>query len=306
MNFHRLDLNLLVALDALLLERSITQAGRRIHLTQSAMSGALARLREFFGDELLVQVGRKMVPTPLAESLTQPIREILLKVQSTIETRPGFDPASSQRLFTLMMSDYVSMVVMNEVVRHVESVAPHVRFELISNNVDAPIEVLDRADVDILIMPQNFISESHPRETLFDDEYCCVVWKDNPLVGDTLTLDQYFELGHVVVKFGVSRAPTIDERVISALERNRRVEVIAMSFSAVPVYVVGTRRIATIHRRLAEAYTKYLPLKVLQPPIEFPHVTQAMQWHKYFDQDPGTVWLRGVLKEVAGRRALQT
>src|SRR5215813_13766547 len=99
MHFEQLDLNLLVALDALLRERSITAAGVRVHLTQSAMSGALSRLREFFGDELLVQVGRKMVPTPLGESLEQPVRAILLQVKSTINSLPQFDPATSNRHF---------------------------------------------------------------------------------------------------------------------------------------------------------------------------------------------------------------
>src|SRR5215468_4155230 len=112
MHFHQLDLNLLVALDALLVERNITEAGKRVHLTQSAMSGALARLRQYFGDELLVQVGRKMVPTPLGESLIEPVREILIKVKTTIETRPGFDPAASTRRFSLMMSDFCATVLM--------------------------------------------------------------------------------------------------------------------------------------------------------------------------------------------------
>src|SRR5215472_18123748 len=116
MHFRQLDLNLLVALDALLMERNITEAGRRLHVTQSAMSGSLGRLREYFGDELLVQIGRKMVPTPLAETLAEPVREILLKVKATVDARPGFDPATSTRRFSLMMSDYVSTVLMNEVV----------------------------------------------------------------------------------------------------------------------------------------------------------------------------------------------
>jgi len=115
MHYRHLDLNLLVALDALLTERNITEAGKRVFLTQSAMSGALARLREYFGDELLVQMGRRMVPTPLAETLAPQVREILLKIKATVETKPGFDPATSTRKFSLMMSDYCSTVLMTEV-----------------------------------------------------------------------------------------------------------------------------------------------------------------------------------------------
>ncbi len=134
MHFEQLDLNLLVALDALLTERSITAAGVRVHLTQSAMSGALSRLREFFNDELLTQVGRKMVPTPLGESLAEPVRQILLQVRATINTKPGFDPATSARHFSVMMSDYVDTVLMSEVLRRAEAVAPRVRFNLVSND----------------------------------------------------------------------------------------------------------------------------------------------------------------------------
>src|SRR5262245_4933192 len=112
MRFNRLDLNLLVALDALLAEQNITRAAERLHLSQSAVSGALARLREHFQDELLVQVGRRMTRTPLAESLAQPVREILAQVQATVERRPGFDPSTSDRQFSIMVSDYVTTVLM--------------------------------------------------------------------------------------------------------------------------------------------------------------------------------------------------
>ncbi len=162
MHFEQLDLNLLVALDALLTERSITAAGVRVHLTQSAMSGALSRLREFFNDDLLTQVGRKMVPTPLGESLAEPVRQILLQVRATINTKPGFDPATSTRHFSVMMSDYVDTVLMSDLLRRAEAVAPHVRFNLVSNDVAPPTEFIERADVDLLIMPREYLSDKHP------------------------------------------------------------------------------------------------------------------------------------------------
>src|SRR5579871_1564223 len=115
MQLSHLDLNLLVALDALLTECSITAAGRRVHLTQSAMSGALGRLREFFNDDLLTPVGRKMVRTAMGESLAEPVREILLQIKETIASIPAFDPATSKRRFSLMMSDYVATVLLPQI-----------------------------------------------------------------------------------------------------------------------------------------------------------------------------------------------
>ncbi len=168
MHFEQLDLNLLVALDALLTERSITAAGVRVHLTQSAMSRALSRLREFFGDELLTQVGRKMVPTPLGESLAEPVRQILLQIKATIHATPGFDPSTSTRQFSVMMPDYVDTVLIGEVLRRAEKAAPRVRFDLVSNDVSSPTEALERADVDLLIMPSDYLSgETSERRPLY-------------------------------------------------------------------------------------------------------------------------------------------
>jgi LysR family transcriptional regulator, nod-box dependent transcriptional activator len=298
MQFRQLDLNLLVALDALLTERNITEAGRRVFLTQSAMSGALSRLREHFADELLIQVGRKMVTTPLADSLAGPVREILLKIDAAVKTRPEFDPSTSHRRFSIMMSDYVSTLMMPEVLRRAEAQAPRVTFELLSNDVGNPLEILDRAEIDFLVMPDQFLEKEHPSQPLFDDSYVCLVWADNPLVGDSLTQQQYLELGHVFNQFRI-RVPVIDEWFLTKLGLTRRGEVFANSFNSMPHLVVGTRRIATVHRRLAELYARYLPLRLLEPPFELPSLTEAMQWHKDFGDDPGRAWLRGIMSSVA-------
>src|SRR6185437_1167108 len=203
MHFRNLDLNLLVALDILLRERNITVAGKRLHLTQSAMSGALARLREYFGDELLVQVGRRMVPTPLGESLAGPVRNALLNIQETIATKTTFDPAVSKRHFKLMMSDYAATVLMSAALSRIETLAPAVRIDVLSNDVDSPAEELERGAVDFLIMPEQYLLKAHPSARLFEDEYACVGWADNPLLppSDRLSLENYLALGHVVAQF---------------------------------------------------------------------------------------------------------
>lgn len=299
MHFRHLDLNLLVALDALLTERNITEAGRTLHVTQSAMSGSLARLREYFEDELLVQIGRKMVPTPLAESLAEPVQSILLQIKAAVEARPKFDPATSARRFSLMMSDYVSTVLMSEVLQRVEGIAPHVKFEIVSNDQPTPGEALERGDIDLLIMPQDYLAKGHPHEHLFTDGYSCLVWKGNTRVGENLSPEDYLRHGHVCVQLARGRSPVIDEWFLSRLGINRRVEAIVMNFNSVPQYVIGTQRVATIHRRLAEYYCRHLPLRVLPCPFELPVIEESVQWHKYFDKDPGRAWLCGVLKEVA-------
>jgi len=256
MHFRNLDLNLLVALDALLLERNITLAGRRVHLSQSAMSSAPSRLREYFGDELLTQVGRRMVCTPLGESLAEPVRRILLEIQATVAAQPSFDPATATRSFKLMMSDYVATVLMSKALPCIERLAPRVRIEILCNDVSSPFDELDRADVDLLIMPQTYLREAHPYDVLFEDEFTGVAWKENALIPPDggLSIDQYLSLGHVTARFATARASTVEEYFVTQLGHERRVEIIAMNFSSVFAALVGTQRVATIHRRLARYY----------------------------------------------------
>jgi DNA-binding transcriptional LysR family regulator len=304
MHLGHLDLNLLVALDALLSERNITVAGRRVHLTQSTMSGALSRLREYFDDQLLIPVGRKMVRTAMGESLVGPVREILLKIKETVAIVPRFDPATSTRKFSLLMSDYVSTVMMPAVLRRAEAAAPRVGFEVLSNDISHPVEVLERADVDFVIMPPVYLTESHPQRTLFEDGYSCVVWADNPLVGDSISAEQYLELGHISLQFGRLNTPVVDEFLLSHLGERRRIEVIAMNFNAVLQYLVGTNRVTIVQRRLAEFYARYLPLRLVAMPFDIPPIIETLQWHTCFDHDPGSVWLREILVQAAQDEAV--
>ena len=301
MHFRNLDLNLLVALDTLLSERNITRAGKRLHLTQSAMSGALARLREYFGDELLVQVGRRMVPTALGESLAEPVRSSLLNIQETIATKTVFEPRTSKRNFRLMMSDYAATVLMSLALPRIETLAPRVRVEVLSNDVDSPSEDLERGSVDFLIMPERYLPRGHPSERLFEDEFVCVAWKDNPRLpaGAGLSLETYLELGHVVVQFGTARGVMFDEWIVEGLGLDRRVEVVVMNFTAVFPSVVGSHRIATVHRRHAQFYAQYLPIRLFDLPLQTPRLAEAVQWHRHFDADAAVLWMRGVLHEAA-------
>lgn len=298
-NFHRLDLNLLVTLDVLLTEQSITRAAQRLHRSPSSTSEALGRLREFFGDELLMSVGRRMVPTPLGESLAIPVRECLIHIRTTVETRPVFDPARSRRQFRIMLSDYVSTVLMNRVLQRLQHEAPGVTIDMVPH-LEEPWAALDRGEFDFLIIPEKFRQEGHPWEVLFQDEYVCVSWSENPEVGERLTVDQFLDMGHVRVSFGRrQRTPAIEEWFFARFGRERRVEVVTTTFNSVPQLLVGTHRIATVHRRLAQFYADFLPLRLLPPPLEMPPLVEIIQWHKYSQADPALQWMLGVMKACA-------
>jgi LysR family transcriptional regulator, nod-box dependent transcriptional activator len=298
MDFSGLDLNLLVAADALFAERNVSRAGERLHLSQSATSGALGRLREAFRDPLLVQVGRKMTLTPLAEGLVEPVREFLLQAEGILHNCPEFDPATSTRRFRLMMSDYVETVVMTAALPRIERLAPKVTMELLSK-IDVSSESLERGEIDLAITPTRYLSAKHPSEPLFDDEFVCVVWSGNQQVNDRISLDTYLKLGHIVVRLGrLQQVPTIDEWFVEQFGHQRRIEVITTAFNLVPQLLIGTSRIATLHRRLATYYKQYLPLKLVTPPVEIPRLEESLQWHRSRDRDPGMAWLRATLKEV--------
>jgi LysR family transcriptional regulator, nod-box dependent transcriptional activator len=296
MDLQQFDLNLLVALDALLTERNVTHAGTRMHLSQSAMSGALARLRDFFHDELLVPVGRGMVLTPLAENLARPVRDLLLQVQSTLESTPCFNPATSTRHFSLAVSDYVTSVAMIDLVRHVKAVAPSITFELRPPGPRAAAD-LERNQLDFLVAPEDYVSSSHPREVLFEDTHTCIVCAANQHVGSVMSMEHYLSSGHVAVRV-TEEGANYDERMLQRMNHHRRIEVITPSFELAPQLVVGTDRIATVATRLAVKFAGLLPIRLVPLPIAIPPMVEMLQWHRVHDRDPAHVWLRAQLREV--------
>lgn len=302
MRFKRLDLNQVVVLDALLTERSVTKAGRRLHVSQTTVSDSLARLREYFKDELLTQVGRKMVPTPLGESLAAPARGMLLQAEAMLNTRPTFDPTGAVRNFTIMLSDYVNTVLMSKAIPILSALAPNITIELIGHS-SIPWESMDRGEIDFLIMPEPYLSPGHPHGVLFSDSFSCIAWAENSLVEQTITQEKFLQLGHVVSRFGDNRSPSIEEWFFKRYGNARRVEIVAMDFSSVPQTIVGTNRIATIQTALADHYAKFLPIKVLSNNFELPTLTEAIQWNRFFDNDPGIIWMRHLLMDI-GKREL--
>jgi LysR family nod box-dependent transcriptional activator len=298
MDLRNFDAGLLVALDALLTEKSVTRAGERLHLSQPATSIILGRLRQYFGNELLAPVGRRMVLTPLAESLVQPVRSCLIQIQHTVASKAEFNPAVSNRKFCLAVSDYVTAVLMPRVMQEIARLAPGIRFELV--RLDESIDQkLEKGDVDFLIRPSIHALATHPKEPLFEDTHTCVVWNKNSLVGNTISRKRFLEIGQIAVHFG--HAPAIFEEWFAAhYGEIRKIEVVTQDFEVACRLVVGTDRIATVMTRMARLSAVHLPLRLIRPPFAIPKVTHCLQWHRYQDQDPGHIWFRAILKEAAG------
>jgi LysR family transcriptional regulator, nod-box dependent transcriptional activator len=298
MHFKGLDLNLLVALDVLLQEKNTTRAAERLNLSQPAASGALSRLREYFNDDLLAQAGRQLVLTPLATSLREPVSELLRQIETTISTKARFNPATSTRRFTVMGSDYAMTVLMMALLNRVEQEAPGISFVL-RQTTNSWQEELKHGTLDFVMIPDMFTVEDHPKETLFDDDFTCVIWAENPLIGPTISTEQYLALGHAMVAFGKNLSPSIEQLYLQQAGFNRRVEIIAPSFALLPLLVLGTNRIATMHTRQAKKVAQVLPLRLLPLPIALPRMTETLQWSLHHSNDPGSLWLREILRDTA-------
>jgi LysR family nod box-dependent transcriptional activator len=300
MRLKQFDMNLLVVLDALLTERSATRAGRIINLSQPAVSNALTRLREYFHDDLLMHVGHELVPTALGRSLAAPVHDILVRARSTLASREAFDPKSATRKFAVMASDYVLSVLLAEVAKRTHTVAPGVTYDFYPNIHPATYE-LDEGFIDLLILPEQFLSAQREHEFLYHEDFVCMVWSGNGLVGDQISLEQLMALRQVVVApaGGRDRYPSmIDQWWIDRIGSNLHVEVVLGTFTAVPQFLLGTTRYAVMHRKLAQLFAKHYDLKILALPIEFPTLKVAMQWNRHRGEDAGIKWLRHMLKST--------
>lgn len=291
MRFKGLDLNLLVALDALLETRSVSTAARRLNLSQPAMSAALARLRLYLKDEVLVADGKRMLPTAYAEALAPRLKVQLRGLDALLTSSAGFDPASAERTFSIIATDYITAVVLAPLMVGLETAASGLRLE-IRSPYDDSAEQLAMGRVDLLITPDGFLHPDHPVELLFEERQVLVGWSGNPLFRRRLTEAEVFDCGHVAVSFGQQRTASFADRQLALLGAARRVEATAPTFMAVPWLLRGTGRIAFMHERLARAMAETFPIAIADIPFDFPVMREMVQHHRSRGDDEGLAWMR--------------
>jgi LysR family nod box-dependent transcriptional activator len=298
MHFKGLDLNLAVALDALLTHRNVTRAGQSLHLSQSAMSGALGRLREHFDDPLLVRVGGEFRLTAIGQTLKDRVGSLMAQMESVFNTRPVFDPTLATRDFLIMSSPYQSIVLLSHVIRKIEKYAPGIHFRIVPFS-DAPEKSLEQGSLDLLMIAEEAASDKHPYEVLLSDDFVCVCCASRKDIGDSLTETQFRELGHIVVRYGSVGSPYRDEAFLRDLGVERRIELVVNSFCELTHHLVESRKIATMPRSLAHEFARSFPLRILPLPTPMPQIRKVMQWHSYKSDDPGLTWLREQIAETA-------
>lgn len=291
-----LDLNLLVVLDIMIAEQSVSQTGVRLNMTQPAISNALSRLRQHFDDELFVVMGRRMAPTPLCDSLAEPVRKALADLRVIAGTRATFDPAKAERTVTIICSDYVFLVYLSEAIRKLAAVAPGVKIRTLLTN-EGMTELLRSGRADFGIFPERRRVEGLPSMPLYEDGFSVVVWEKNSLIKKALTREQFLALSHVSTSIGPNTPPHIEQESLDQHGIVRNIAVYAPNFTGCAEVVVGTDYIATMHTRAASVLAERMPLKVLPPPVPITPFVVALQWNPTRDSDPGMTWIRNFLVE---------
>jgi LysR family transcriptional regulator, nod-box dependent transcriptional activator len=300
MKLGAMDLNLLVALDALLSERSVTRAAARVGLSQPGMSNALARLRRVLGDPLLVRDGAALVPTPRAEALAGPVREALELIRGAVEEPAGFDPARDRRTFRVSCSDYSVLMLIGPLVRDLAAAAPGLAVEVLPRLPDAG-QALDRGEVDLVVEPPEIMGRSDlPGLRLWEDRWMCCLWEGNAKVGERLDLERYTELGHLIYSMGATGQPVaLPDLHLAQLGVRRRIEVSVESFLLAPFLLQGTELVTLVPAR-AEAFLRRTgAIRILEPPVEFPLLVEMLWWHPRATADDAHTWLRERIREVA-------
>ncbi|MGO4596334.1 LysR substrate-binding domain-containing protein [Terrabacter sp. 2RAF25] len=301
MDLHRVDLNLLVAFDMLMTERSVTRAAQRLSVGQSAMSSTLNRLRKLFDDPLLIREGRGLVATPLAESLAISVGELLTGIDSVLSQRDRFDASSAERTFSIIANDYLTMTFLQPLIARLSTDAPGIRLRIFPTGDDFA-EQLRGHRADLLVIPQEAFedhAEFHFR-VLFRDRYVVAVDEDHPEVGDQISLEQFGSLPYLATSSGHRRS--LAEMQLDFLGVPRRTEITA-GFGLAPFLLRGTRLITLVHERLALRIGEAAGIRLLEPPIRrLQPITEIMAWTSRTDQDPGHRWLRDQLLDLADQQ----
>ena len=293
----RIDLNLLVAFDAIYRSRNLTAAGRALGLSQPAMSHVLSRLRATFNDPVFVRLPRGLQPTPLADQVAPVLVEALGMIRGSLE-RKTFDSTKSTRIFNIRMGDIGEVVHLPHLLREVRTSAPHVRLH--TSQIPAPRVRDALADGEVDVAAGDYDLGAGCREVLlYETEYACVLRADHPTIGSRLTLRQFKAAEHILVKpMGPSQHGQHLERALSSHDVDARVAVQISHFHGVAALVTSTDLIATIPFRLAQSMKRLAGVKVLPPPIPLPKIKVSLYWHERFHRDPGNAWLRSVYVKV--------
>lgn len=298
MNLASVDLNLLVALDALLTERNVTRAAKVVGLSQPAMSNALARLRALLDDPVLVRSADGMQPTPRAEALAPTLADALRRIRDGVLQPTTFDPATAKMTFNVATADFELLVLVPTLTERLAEIAPGVRLHFTTPRGRLPVDDLVHGKIDLMI---GIHQEEHAGlyvTPLFEDRFICALRNDHPEAPTRLTLARYTAMDHMLISPYGGMTGTVDE-VLAGQGLKRTVKVAVPHFAMAPFVLIRTPYILTLPERAARMFAAHLPIRLIKPPVELPGFTEYLFWHERTHHDPAHKWLRGVIKDVA-------
>ncbi len=292
------DLNLLKALDALLQERSVTRAAQRLAITQPSMSAALARLRDLFADELLIRIGRTMRPTPLAQRLEPDVRRVVAEIEELVTANVRFDARDANDTFTILATDYAVVLLIQPLITALETEAPNVRIHLESTDIAEHSSRLQRAELDLAILPADFTrTTALPTEPLFTDRFVAAAWRGNDEVSDPFTFEQLHRLPYLSYRVGPIQF--MIDTLLQELGQHRRPDTLVESFLVGSLMLRHTRRVTFLQERLVRRLAEVAELRLLEPPFETSPLQETMTWHPRASNDAAHSWLRARIQALA-------
>ena len=301
-NLRKFDLNLMLAFDALLRERNVTRAARRVGIGQPAMSHALARMRRHLKDGLFVRSGAGMLPTPTALAFGDRVRVALTEVQAALLSPPDFDPGRAERTFTIGMPDYLELALMPHIMRILPAAAPGVSLRVRRTDRQRAPAYLDEETIDLAIGLFPKLSPKHEARVLFTETYACLFDGHSQRRRKPLTLKEYLASPHIRVSphdiaMNEIHGP-VDLR-LADLGLHRQVVLTSPNYLVVPYILMGTNLVATMPARTARVCAEMFPLAIARVPFAAPKLDMMVIWHRRNGNDPAHRWIRGVIERAA-------
>ena len=303
MHFQGLDLNLLVSLDVLLSEKSVTRAAERVHVTQPAMSAALHKLRLHLSDPLLERVGRQLELTPRARELAGPVKELLLRIGAVLNAPQAFDPKTAKRTFRVAMSGYVAELLGVPLIQHLMENAPGISLQ-VDNLAQDSFRRVEEGELDfcITVVERALSNPSHSPEVLstqhlFSDKFVLIAAQGNKAVGNRLTYDTFCALSYVEVRFSGNFLSIPDVVLERQYQRPRTQAWMPRPQDALAT-VSKTLAVAIVPSRLFAIHRVNLQLKCVEPPLRLPDINEICFWHSRNDTDPGHQWFGNTLRTL--------
>lgn len=303
MHFQGLDLNLLIALDALLSEKNVTRAAERMHISQPGMSAALQKLRYHFDDRLLERVGRRMELTARARTLADPVKSILFDIRNLQGPEQAFDPTSAHRTFRLSATTYCCEVLAIPLLRKMKEQAPGVSIHFEELSTDT-VNRIGEGQIDFAITISariidglDGLKESLRSRDLFSDTFVVAMSRDNPFEGDTISFNELCEMRYAETRFAGVIAG-ITEQIWKQQPHQPQICAWLPNFQLTLETVGRTQLVTILPALLAELKGERLNIRTLPVPFEVPRLDEQLYWHVRNDNDPGHAWMVSQLEEV--------